>query len=66
MLLARVLLPNVLCTARVSRAAKGLVAFYEGLMTCLAIGAERSEVKKSFVEFIKAIEEGILRNASWI
>jgi hypothetical protein len=44
--------------------ARGLVAFYEGLMTCLAIGIERSEVKKTFVEFSKATEEGILQNAS--
>jgi hypothetical protein len=44
--------------------AKGLVAFHEGLMVCLAIGTERAEVKKTFVEFIKAMEEGILQNAS--
>lgn len=41
--------------------AEGLVAFYDGLMVYLAIGIERSEVRKAFTELFKAIEEGILR-----
>lgn len=40
---------------------EGLVAFYDGLMVHLAIGTERSEVRKIFAEFMTAMEQGILR-----
>jgi AcrR family transcriptional regulator len=35
--------------------AEGLVALFDGLMVCLAIGIERPEVKKTFAEMMKAI-----------
>ena len=41
--------------------AKGLVAFYDGLMVYLAIGIEGSEVRKIFAEFMKAMGDEILR-----
>ena len=45
----------------IHRVVEGLVALYDGLMVELAIGTERSEVKKTFAEILKAIEAGILR-----
>jgi AcrR family transcriptional regulator len=41
--------------------AKGLVALYDGMTVHLAIGTEPSEVRKIFVEFIEAMEQGIHR-----
>lgn len=35
--------------------ARAVVAFYDGLMVCLAIGIEGSEVRKIFAEFMKAM-----------
>ena len=39
---------------------EGLVAFYDGLMVHLAIGTERSEVRKIFAEFMTTMEQGML------
>jgi AcrR family transcriptional regulator len=41
--------------------AKGLVAFYDGVMVQLAIGTEPSEIRKIFAEFIEEMQRGILR-----
>ncbi len=41
--------------------AKGLVALYDGVMVQLAIGTEPSEIRKIFAEFIKGMQQGILR-----
>jgi len=35
--------------------AQGLIAFFDGLMICLAVGFERPEVRKIFAELMKAI-----------
>lgn len=43
---------------------KGLVALYDGLIVALAIGADRSEVRKIFGEFLRAMEEGMLRKTT--
>lgn len=42
---------------------EGLGALYDGLMVYLAIGFERSEVRKIFPEFMRALEEGMLQKA---
>jgi AcrR family transcriptional regulator len=43
---------------------KGLIALYDGLIVALAIGADRSEVRKVFGEFLRAMEEGMLRKTA--
>ncbi len=44
--------------------AKGLIAFYNGLMVYLAVGIERSEVRKMFAEFLTTLQRGMLRQAA--
>lgn len=44
--------------------AKGLIALYDGLMIYLALGIERSEVRKIFGEFIRSLEDGMYRKAA--
>jgi AcrR family transcriptional regulator len=43
---------------------RGLIAFYDGLMVNLAVGFERSEVRKVFSEFTRVLEDGMLRKAA--
>jgi AcrR family transcriptional regulator len=43
--------------------AKGLIALFDGLMIYLAVGIERSEVRKIFGEFLSTLERGMQRTA---
>jgi len=42
---------------------RGLIALYDGLILSLAIGTAPSEVREIFAEFLRAMEEGMLRKA---
>jgi AcrR family transcriptional regulator len=43
---------------------KGLIALYDGLVQSLAIGTSQSEVTLIFTEFLRAMEQGMLRKTS--